>query len=58
MTESDAVTRINAAIRRIEVAIERRERDEGALRQRHETLRREVTQAIAGMDSLIIKGDS
>ncbi len=58
MTESDAVTRIHAAIRRIEVAIERRERDEGALRQRHETLRREVTQAIAGMDSLIIKSDS
>lgn len=53
MKDSDAVTRIHAAIGRIEATIARREQDEGALRQRHDALRREVTQAIAGIDDLI-----
>ena len=53
MTDNDAVTRIHAAIRRIEAAIERREQDEAGLRERHDVLRREVAHALAGIDALI-----
>ncbi|WBH16431.1 FtsB/FtsL family cell division protein [Sphingomonas radiodurans] len=53
MTNSDAVTRIDAAIRRIEAAIERRERENTGLRQRHDALRSEVTDAIASIDAII-----
>ena len=56
MTESDAVTRIDAAIRRIEEAIESRGGDHAALRERHAALRQEVADAIAGMDALATKG--
>ncbi|OWK28679.1 hypothetical protein [Sphingomonas mucosissima] len=52
MTESDAVTRIDAAIRRIEEAINRRAEGHGLLRQRHDALRREVAQVIAQIDEL------
>lgn len=55
MKESDAVTRIHAAIRRIEAAVERREQDDGALRQRHDALRHEVARAIAGIDALVAR---
>ncbi len=52
MTESDAVTRILAAIRRIETAIDRRDHDAADLRRRHERLRAEVAGAIADIDAL------
>lgn len=55
MTDSDAVTRIHAAIRRIEAAVERRNEDERALRARHGTLRQEVAQAIADIDALAVR---
>lgn len=55
MTQSDAVTRIDAAIRRIEEAIDRRTAEQGALRERHAALRAEVAQAIADMDALAAK---
>jgi 2-methylisocitrate lyase-like PEP mutase family enzyme len=53
MMDSNAVTRIHAAIARIEAAIERREQDELALLARHEALRRDVAQAVAGIDALL-----
>ncbi len=56
MTESDAVTRIDAAIRRIEAAIERREQETAGLRQRHQALREEVAGAITAIDGLVAKG--
>jgi hypothetical protein len=46
------VTRINAAIRRIEAAVERRDQHEITLRERHAALRREVAQAIDEIDAL------
>ena len=52
MTDSDAVTRIHAAIRRIEAAAERRDAEEADLRQRHAALRDEVARAIADIDAL------
>ena len=55
MTESDAVTRIDAAIRRIEAAVNRRAQETAALRQRHEVLREEVAAAIADIDDLVAK---
>ena len=53
MTESDAVTRINAAIGRIEAAIARQGQETDALRARHAALRGEVAQAIAAIDELV-----
>lgn len=46
------MTRIHAAIRRIEAAAERRDAEEAELRQRHAALRDEVARAIADMDAL------
>ena len=57
MKESDAVTRINAAIGRIEEAIARRAHDNAELQARHEALRGEVAQTIAAIDMLVAKDD-
>ncbi|WP_085809496.1 hypothetical protein [Sphingomonas sp. TZW2008] len=53
MTNNDAVTRIDAAIRRIEAALDRRARHELALRARHEALRQEVTATVAAIDQTL-----
>ncbi|QNE31001.1 hypothetical protein F1C10_02865 [Sphingomonas sp. NBWT7] len=50
MTNNDAVTRIDAAIRRIEVALDRRAHHELALRERHHALRLEVAATIVEID--------
>ncbi len=52
MTENDAVTRIHAAIRRIEAEVNRRDAEERGLQQRHAALREEVARAIADIDAI------
>jgi hypothetical protein len=58
MTQSDAVTRIDAAIRRIEEAINHRAADHDALRQRHDALRGEVARVIADIDDMAGAGEA
>lgn len=58
MTQSDAVTRIDAAIRRIEEAINHRAADHDALRQRHDALRGEVARVIADIDGMAGEGEA
>ncbi|WP_169716226.1 hypothetical protein [Sphingomonas dokdonensis] len=52
------MTRIDAAIRRIEEAINHRAADHDALRQRHDALRGEVVRVIADIDGMAGAGEA
>jgi len=52
MAEASPTDRIDAALARIERAMQARERSASDLRQRHDTLRARVGEAIAALDSL------
>ncbi|WP_156167121.1 hypothetical protein [Sphingomonas sp. Ag1] len=52
------MTRIHAAIRRIEAAMDSREQQTETLRKRHAALRGEVAQAVAAIDALVAAQDA
>jgi hypothetical protein len=52
MTDQSPTNRIDAAIKRIEAAVARRDRATLALTKRHETLRARVEEAITALDAL------
>ena len=52
MTDQSPAQRIEAAIRRIDAAVARRERAMQDLTRRHDTLRAHVADAIAALDAM------
>ena len=52
MADTLPSSRIDAAIKRIEAAVARRDQATRALTQRHETLRARVEEAISALDAL------
>jgi len=52
MADTSPTSRIDAAIKRIEAAVTRRDQATRALAQRHETLRARVEEAISALDAL------
>ncbi len=52
MTDQSPASRIDAAIKRIEAAVARRDRAAQALAKRHQTLRARVEEAITALDAL------
>jgi hypothetical protein len=54
MTNNDVVTRIDAAIERIEAALDRRAQRELSLGHRYDALRAEVAAAIRDIDVLAV----
>ena len=52
MTDQTPANRIDAAIKRIEAAVAKRDRAAHALAKRHETLRAKVEEAITALDAL------
>ncbi len=55
---SSAVDRIDAAIARIEAAIDARTRSGDALAKRHAALKARMVEAVAALDDVITRGSS
>ena len=52
-----SLQRIHAALARIEAATARRDRDEQAIRARHAALKARMSEAVAALDDVLVRGE-